>query len=104
MTKIYKCKCGMILNVRQLVKNSVKVCKKCGELLPQKEIMRIYRGDGLQEFRMDCLCGEKYVIVPPSGEFTFKCKKCGRELLSIRPRKIGVVELPRYIELAAGSA
>lgn len=103
MRKIYKCKCGYVLNVRRAVKNGIKVCPACKEMLPQKDIMRIYRGDGMRVFRMDCMCGEKYVIVPPSGEFTFTCKKCGRELLSIRPREISGVELPRYIEAAAGS-
>ena len=89
--------------MRQAVKNTLTVCPHCGEGLPQKKLMQLYRDAGFRTFCLDCLCGEKYVIVPPSGEFTFKCKKCGRELLSIRPRKIGVVELPRYIELAAGN-
>ena len=103
MTKFYDCKnCGKRISIRQAVKNALIACPKCGEDLPQKEIMRIYRDAGLRVFVMECLCGEKYAIVPPSGEFTFKCK-CGRELLSIRPRKIGGVELPRYIAAAAGS-
>lgn len=103
MAKYYRCVCGFKIGVRQAVKNALITCPQCGEDLPQKELMRIYRDAGLRVFCMECLCGEKYVIIPPSGEFEFKCNKCGRELLSIRPRKIGGIEFPRYIESAAGS-
>lgn len=100
--KFYKCECGFKVSVRQAVKNALTVCPHCGERLPQKKLMQLYRDAGFRVFRLDCLCGAQYTIAPPSGEFQFKCK-CGRELLSIRPRKIGGVELPRYIEAAAGS-
>lgn len=92
----YPCmRCGKKLDVRQLVKSGATHCA-CGKALSQKRVMQLYRGQA-RTFVLECLCGKTYKIVPPSGEYTFICKRCGRYLLSIRPRKINGTDLPRYI-------
>lgn len=104
MSDKYLCGCGARISVRGIVKNCLTVCPECGDVLPHKTIMRMYRKEATErQFRLYCLCGATYRITPPSGKFEFSCPKCGRWLLSIRPRTLNGVEIPRYIEGVAES-
>ncbi len=103
MSEKYQCYCGARYPIRRLVNEGIKNCPACGSIMPHKTIMRRYRKITERKFILNCLCGANYRITPPKGAFRFECPKCGRFLLSIRPRELNGEELPRFIEAKAES-
>lgn len=100
---VYKCECGKLLQVRQVVKNDITLCPACERLLPKKVIMQCYynrRRARTRTMRLACSqCGKKSKVPFPTGAGKWVCPKCGARLFEVRTEIIKGVALPRYIEI-----
>lgn len=99
MKDIYICKsCKAVYRMRALESSGLTNCKHCGTVIPRSIVKQWRAQRPKRSFHLECMCGRTYKITPPEGDFRFVCKKCGRLLLSISPRTMNGIHLPRYIE------
>lgn len=99
---VYQCECGARLQVRQIVKNAVRVCAVCKRPLPQKLIMQCYyarRRKRVRKIRLTCVCGKTSAHELPTGAGKCACPRCGAQLIKVGTKIIQGAAFPLYIEI-----
>lgn len=88
----YICECGQYLSAKRISRGELRVCPYCGTGIDQN-------ANREKRFAINCLCGAKYLVKKPSGDFLFTCKRCGRVTVQVKSGTLNLdIPLPRFAE------